>query len=180
MAIINCPECKKEISDIAITCPSCGFPLADYLKSKDSTEESTVKKPIELGSIKGASHNGSPRPLPDTKSNMKTWKLVSGILSMIFFAFVTFQSCAVGITNAISENEESSGTAGVLVAIMMLTGGIVSVAARNNKKGGNIALVVLFGIGALIGFVLHGNYTDLVIWAMWCSVNAILALVNLG
>ena len=28
---------------------------------------------------------------------MKTWKLVSGIISIVLFVFVTFQSCAAGI-----------------------------------------------------------------------------------
>lgn len=28
MAIINCPECGKEISDKAIACPNCGMPIA--------------------------------------------------------------------------------------------------------------------------------------------------------
>jgi len=27
MALINCPECKKEVSDKADNCPNCGFPL---------------------------------------------------------------------------------------------------------------------------------------------------------
>lgn len=27
MALINCPECKKEISNRAEACPSCGFPI---------------------------------------------------------------------------------------------------------------------------------------------------------
>ena len=27
MALINCPECGKEISDKAITCPNCGIPI---------------------------------------------------------------------------------------------------------------------------------------------------------
>lgn len=27
MALINCPECKKEISNKAESCPSCGFPI---------------------------------------------------------------------------------------------------------------------------------------------------------
>jgi hypothetical protein len=27
MALIHCPECQKEISDKARTCPSCGFPV---------------------------------------------------------------------------------------------------------------------------------------------------------
>jgi zinc ribbon protein len=26
MAIIQCPECSKEISDSAFTCPHCGYP----------------------------------------------------------------------------------------------------------------------------------------------------------
>ena len=28
MALIKCPECGKEISDKASTCPSCGCPIA--------------------------------------------------------------------------------------------------------------------------------------------------------
>lgn len=28
MALINCPECSKRISDQSVTCPSCGFPTA--------------------------------------------------------------------------------------------------------------------------------------------------------
>ena len=27
MSLIECPDCKKEISDSAISCPSCGYPL---------------------------------------------------------------------------------------------------------------------------------------------------------
>ena len=27
MALIQCPECGKEISDKALTCPSCGCPI---------------------------------------------------------------------------------------------------------------------------------------------------------
>ena len=32
---------------------------------------------------------------------MKTWKLVSGILSIILFVIVTFQSCAAGVANSL-------------------------------------------------------------------------------
>ena len=27
MAMINCPECNKEISDMALVCPICGYPM---------------------------------------------------------------------------------------------------------------------------------------------------------
>lgn len=110
---------------------------------------------------------------------MKTWKLVSGILSIILFVVVSFQSCAVGIGNTLSENGEVGGSGGVLVAIMMLVGGIVSIAMRNGAKGGNIALIVLFGIGALFGFVMAGSYSDLYIWSVWCLICAVLAIVSL-
>ena len=55
---------------------------------------------------------------------------------------------------------------------------IVSVATRNSeKKGGNIALIVLFGLAALVGFTGFGSFSDLAIWAGWCLINAILAVV---
>lgn len=109
---------------------------------------------------------------------MKIWKLVSGILSMVLFVFVTLQSCAAGVANALEENDEVSGSAGLIVAVLMLVGGIVSVVTRKSTgKGGNIALIVLFGLAALIGFTNYGSYSDLAIWSGWCLINAVLALV---
>ncbi len=111
---------------------------------------------------------------------MKVWKLVSGILSMILFVLVAFQSCAAGVANTLQENGEVSGSAGIIVAVLMLAGGIVSVATRQSSgKGGNIALIVLFGLAALMGFANHGSYSDLAIWSGWCLINAILAVVAL-
>ena len=42
---------------------------------------------------------------------MKTWKLVSGILSIVLFFMVAFQSCAAGLSNSLSETGEVSGSA---------------------------------------------------------------------
>ena len=110
---------------------------------------------------------------------MKTWKLVSGILSIVMFVFVTFQSCAAGVSNSLEANGEVSGSAGVIVAILLLAGGIVSIASRRGSKGGNIALIVLFGLGALFGFTMAGSYKDLNIWAAWCLICVILAIISL-
>ena len=110
---------------------------------------------------------------------MKTWKLVSGILSIVLFFMVAFQSCAAGIGNALAENGEVSGSAGIIVAIMLLVGGIVSIVTRNGGKGGNIAIIVLYGIGALFGYTLAGSFADLTIWASWCLICVILAIVSL-
>lgn len=110
---------------------------------------------------------------------MKTWKLVSGILSIVLFLMVAFQSCAAGLSNSLSDTGEVSGSAGIIVAIMLLAGGIVSIATRKGSKGGNIALIVLFGIGTLFGYTLAGSFSDLRIWATWCLINVILAIVSL-
>lgn len=111
---------------------------------------------------------------------MKIWKLVSGILSIIFFALVAMQSCAVGMANTLEDSGEVSGSAGILVAVLMLAGGIVSIATRaSEKRGGNIALLVLFGLAALLGFSNYGSYSDLAIWSGWCLINAVLAVVAL-
>lgn len=107
---------------------------------------------------------------------MKVWKLVSGILSIVLFFLVMFQSCAAGLANTLSENGESGGSAGVVVSIMLLAGGIVSIATR---KGGNIALIVIYGIAALTGFALAGSFADLTIWAGWCLICAVMAVVSL-
>ena len=110
---------------------------------------------------------------------MKTWKLVSGILSIILFVFVAFQSCAAGVGNALAENGESGGSAGILVAVLLLAGGIVSICARKGGRGLNIALIVIFGIGAVVGFTMAGSFADLNIWAGWCLINVVLAVVSI-
>lgn len=111
---------------------------------------------------------------------MKTWKLISGILSIILFVVVSFQSCAAGVVNALEDNGGTSGSTGIIVAILMLTGGIASIASRKSVgKGGNIALIILYGLAALIGFAGYGNYSDLAIWSGWCFINAVIAIIAL-
>lgn len=54
MALITCPECKKEISDTAISCPSCGFvlPGAQKVVSQVRTSKITyAKKNPLLGGV---------------------------------------------------------------------------------------------------------------------------------
>ena len=111
---------------------------------------------------------------------MKTWKLLSGIISIIMSAFILFQSCAAGIGNTLSENGETSGSIGFLVAILLLVVGIVSIVVRSSEKnGGNIAITIMSALAAILGFTMAGNYADLRIWAVWCLVCAILAVVDI-
>lgn len=112
---------------------------------------------------------------------MKNAKLVTGILCMIFTFLVLFQSCAVGVANTMGETGEISGSAGLLLAILMLAGGIVEVATRKSeKRGGSIAALILFLLAAVIGFANAGSYTDLYIWSAWCGVLGILNVICLA
>ena len=51
---------------------------------------------------------------------MKVWKLVAGILSIVFFLIVALQSCAAGVVDALEDEGGTSGGAGILVASFML------------------------------------------------------------
>lgn len=112
---------------------------------------------------------------------MKTWKLVSGILSIILFVVVALQSCAAGVANSLGDGKDAGGGAGILVAILMLAGGIVSIATRKSKgKGGNISLIVLFGIATFMAFIgATGIFKDLLIWGIWCFINTMMAIASL-
>jgi predicted amidophosphoribosyltransferase len=35
MALIYCPECNKEVSDKALSCPHCGMPLGSEATSQE-------------------------------------------------------------------------------------------------------------------------------------------------
>lgn len=110
---------------------------------------------------------------------MKTWKLVSGILSIVMSLFVVFQSMIVGIDNSLNRSQEVSGSAGLIVAILMLVAGIVSIVTRKGEKGGSIAVCILFFLAALIGFPNAGTYEDLKIWSFWCLICAVLSLLSI-
>ena len=42
MSLIHCPECGKEISDKAESCPNCGYPMVDLDKVKCTTTDYAV------------------------------------------------------------------------------------------------------------------------------------------
>ena len=50
MALIPCPECEKEVSDMAVACPHCGFPVAAAIRHAVSelTEDTSAKSVRQL------------------------------------------------------------------------------------------------------------------------------------
>ncbi|MBD5511792.1 MAG: zinc-ribbon domain-containing protein [Lachnospiraceae bacterium] len=45
MALINCPECRKEIEEEVLFCPNCGFPI----KKQNETEQPVYKNKRYIG-----------------------------------------------------------------------------------------------------------------------------------
>ena len=39
MALINCPKCAKEVSDRAVSCPNCGYPVASAIHAPGFSED---------------------------------------------------------------------------------------------------------------------------------------------
>lgn len=122
-----------------------------------------------------------PAPTPDLdydgkkKGYLSTGRLVIGIISMILFIFIAFQSCAAGLSNALEENNALSGSAGLFTAIMFLVAGIVGVCTRNSKGiVGPIITAVLYFIGAAFTIGTGDTYGDLPIWG---ALSAIFGLM---
>ena len=108
---------------------------------------------------------------------MKTARLVIGIISIVLFLIITFQSCAAGIGNALSDNGESSGSAGFFVAVCMLVAGIVGICTRKGF-GGGIVSACFYGFGGLIGITNYGSYSDLMIWSVLSFVFAAVFVIG--
>ncbi|MBQ9899334.1 MAG: hypothetical protein IJM44_07800 [Ruminococcus sp.] len=108
----------------------------------------------------------------------KNLRLIIGIISIVLSLVVLFQSCAAGAANALSENGESSGTAGALLAIIMLISGIISIAARKSK-GGIVTSAVFYILGGVLAFSSAGSFSDLKIWAVVAFIFAALLMISL-
>jgi hypothetical protein len=109
---------------------------------------------------------------------MKTAKLIIGIVSIVLFAIIIFQSCAAGLVNAVSENtSDASGSAGALLGFSMLIAGIIGVAARNTK-GGSITAGIFYLVSALVGFANLGTFGDLVVWSVVAAAFGAVFLVS--
>lgn len=48
MALIKCPECQLQVSDKAITCPHCGYPL-DTKVIKQQQRKTNKRKRLPNG-----------------------------------------------------------------------------------------------------------------------------------
>lgn len=108
---------------------------------------------------------------------MKTAKLIIGIVSIVLAFLVLFQSCAAGIGDAMMNEGGTSGTSGLLVAVLMLASGIVAIATRRSR-GGAVFCVILYGLAGGLGVSVTGIFKDLIVWGVLCLIFAVIFLLS--
>jgi Ni,Fe-hydrogenase I cytochrome b subunit len=142
MAMIKCEDCGKEYSDKASKCPNCGCPNPN-LSDEDRDVVYTTKK-----------------------GKWSSGRLVIGIISIILFLLIAFQSCAAGVGNALADKGETTGSLGLFLAFMMLIAGIIAICTKNvRSRIGTMVPAIFYWLGALVGVGNVGTYKDLAIWA---------------
>ena len=92
-------------------------------------------------------------------------KKVVGIISIVLFFIIVFQSCAAGVGDALMETGGASGSAGMMLAFCMLIGGILALAS-GTKKGVLITAIIFYIVGGIIAIANIGIFADLQIWAI--------------
>lgn len=100
---------------------------------------------------------------------MKTTKLILGIISIVVFIVIMFQSCAAGLyTSFNGDTADTSSGGGIVLSFLILIGGIVGIATKNSKGGGIVAGIFYLFAGVM-GFANAGVFSDLEIWS-WMAV----------
>ena len=161
-----CVNCGNEIADGAKFCSNCG-----HASGSGATQENVI--------IAKREENSESNRLRTVKREylFKICRLVIGIVSIVLFLVIMFQSCAVGVVNTFEENGSASGTAGAILAVCWLVAGIVGIAGRRNKYAIGTS-VGFYCFGGLIGIANIGIYSDLAIWSMLSFAFALIYLRN--
>ena len=87
MALIKCPECGKEISDKATTCPNCGYPIQPENNTKREEIENSFVRVEDVPITVDVS------PKPKKKINKSIIALIAALacVCLAAFGFITYQ-----------------------------------------------------------------------------------------
>ncbi len=106
---------------------------------------------------------------------MKTARLTIGILTIIFSFIIMFQSCAAGLVESIDASNGvqsgTSGSAGIILALFFIIGGIIGIVCRKIKSG-SIVAGCFYAIGGLIAIFNIGVFEDLLFWSILAFIFA--------
>lgn len=94
MALIKCPECGREISDRANSCPNCGYPILHeinpVIENLTSLNNVNVQHEPEQERITSTKMANASAPIPK-KKKLKVWqKILIGVGSLVAFLAILF------------------------------------------------------------------------------------------
>lgn len=98
MALIRCPECKKQISSKAKACPNCGFPLDDVIKPNE--EEVIIETILER----------------------KKSSIVASIFLFLFLELVFAAGFVFCVLMSVLNHEVFQSLQGLFIVLMLLFG----------------------------------------------------------
>lgn len=137
MALINCPECGKQISDRAPVCPQCGCPISGAAPSAAPDRSAEIEKFLDLA-VKGIQGQNSDQvekycqsALEIDPQNAKAWELEArGILFASTLKDNKIPQAISAANNAVcfaSENKEELAVS-LYDAISVHINGLLSIA----------------------------------------------------
>jgi len=151
MALIQCPDCKREVSDKAASCPNCGSPMAKYCVN--------CGKRLELGVVCDCR-----QPVGQTFSDSDELSVkpgsamikVSGIIMIVLGAIGIF-----GGLGGLSENPSGPVLFEFALNVLVLTFGILAVCYCKKREkaaavmgfGGTVVLLKLVYLGLCLSML---------------------------
>ncbi len=148
MAIIECPECQHEVSDKAIMCPHCGYPMRGAAGYEYRSEREFLGLPL-VHVVGGRGIDPATGKIRIAKGIIAVGPVAVGGLSLggLSFGLLSFGGMAVGLVAL------GGAAIGVLLALGGLAIGLIAVG------GGAIGYYAVGG-GAVGVHALGGNVQD--------------------
>ena len=86
MALINCPECSKSVSDQSNSCPNCGFPIAKLSPFKNVPPPLPREEPVDNRSDLLVNNHQVRKPKKKTKHSK-----IPDFFAGLFIIFLLYQ-----------------------------------------------------------------------------------------
>lgn len=160
-----CRRCGREIPRYLLgresfECPECGYRY--YKRPTQQRRPAPQGRPVQQRSEQVQ----RPAPASTTEMPLRLPRMIIGILSVIMFIIVMFQSCATNVVNTLGSNTaDTSAGGGTLLAFALLIAGITGALGRDSLKA-TLTAAIIYLVGALIGFISLGTFGDLVVWSI--------------
>jgi hypothetical protein len=114
------------------------------------------------------------------KHRWSTARFVIGIISIVLFFVIGFQSFVVLIDHALSSVKDISGMLGFLVALLVLAAGITAIIIRNAiTKGGPITCIIFYWLSTLVSLCATDNFLILKLWGVIAFAFGVIVLISI-